>query len=41
MCIKSINILAGTAKENNCPKNIGVEDNIKKDFKAIVLEDVD
>jgi len=41
MCIKSINILAGTAKENSCPKNVGVEDNIKTDFKAIGLEDVD
>jgi len=33
--------LAGTAKENSCPKNVGVGDNINMDFKAIVLEDVD
>jgi len=41
MCIKSISILAGTAKENSCPKNVGVEGNVKMDFKAIGLEDVD
>jgi hypothetical protein len=41
MCNISINILAGTAKENSCPKIVGVDDNIKMDFKVIRFEDVD
>jgi hypothetical protein len=41
MCNKCINISAGTGKENSCPKNVGVEDNIKINFKVTGLEDVD
>jgi hypothetical protein len=40
-CVTSISILVGTAKENSCPKIVGVDDSIKIDFKVTGFEDVD